>query len=235
MTARTRVERLVGLHGLEPGATDRLLALLELLARDPAAPSSVRDPERAAEVHIADSLSALELPEVARAGSVVDLGSGAGFPGLPLAIARPHAGVVLLESSRRKCDFLGRALTVTGVANARVVCSRAEAWAEGREWAELVVARALGELALVCEYAAPLLALGGALVAWKGSVSPVERSAGERAARELGLDPGAVVRTAPYPGSVSHHLHVYMKIADTPARFPRRPGAAQKRPLGRQA
>ena len=149
MTARTRVERLVGLHGLEPGATDRLLALLELLARDPAAPSSVRDPERAAEVHIADSLSVLELPEVARAGRVVDVGSGAGFPGLPLAIARPHAGVVLLESSRRKCDFLGRALTVTGAANARVVCSRAEAWAEGRGWAELVVARALGELALV--------------------------------------------------------------------------------------
>jgi len=235
LTARTRVERLVGLHGLEPGATDRLLALLELLARDPAAPSSVRDPGHAVDVHIADSLSALELPEVARAASVVDLGSGAGFPGLPLAIARPHAVVVLLESSRRKCEFLGRARTVTGAANARVVCARAEAWAEGREWAELVVARALGELALVCEYAAPLLALGGALVAWKGSVSSVERSAGERAARELGLDPAAVVRTAPYPGSASHHLHVYMKTADTPARFPRRPGAAQKRPLGRHS
>jgi len=235
LTARTRVQRLVGFHGLEPAATDRLLALLELLGRDPAAPSSVRDPERAVEVHIADSLSALELPEVAQAGRVVDLGSGAGFPGLPLAIARPRAAFVLLESSRRKCEFLGRALAVSGAANARVVCARAESWAEGRDWAELVVARALGELALVCEYAAPLLALGGGLVAWKGSVSAAERSAGERAARELGLDPGAVVRTAPYPGSVSHHLHVYMKIADTPPRFPRRPGAAQKRPLGRDA
>jgi len=235
LTARTRVQRLVGFHGLEPAATDRLLALLELLGRDPAAPSSVRDPERAVEVHIADSLSALELPEVAQAGRVTDLGSGAGFPGLPLAIARPRAAFVLLESSRRKCEFLGRALAVTGAANARVVCARAESWAEGRDWAELVVARALGELALVCEYAAPLLALGGGLVAWKGSVSAAERSAGERAARELGLDPGAVVRTAPYPGSVSHHLHVYMKIADTPPRFPRRPGAAQKRPLGRDA
>lgn len=235
MTARARVEQLVALHGLEPEATDRLLALLELLAGDPAAPSSVRDPQRAAEVHIADSLSVLALPEAARAERVVDLGSGAGFPGLPLAIARPHADVALLESSRRKCEFLGRALTVTGAANARVVCSRAEAWAAGRGWADLVVARALGELALVCEYAAPLLARGGALVAWKGSVSPAERSAGELAAGEVGLDPTAVVRTAPYPGSVSHHLHVYMKIADTPARFPRRPGAAQKRPLGRQA
>jgi 16S rRNA (guanine527-N7)-methyltransferase len=117
------------------------------------------------------------------------------------------------------------------VANASVVCARAE---EVHAAVDLVTARALGELALVCEYAAPMLARGGSLVAWKGAVASAELDAGRRAARELGLEPRDVVRTSPYPGSASHHLYVYEKITDTPSRFPRRPGAARKQPLGHQ-
>jgi 16S rRNA (guanine527-N7)-methyltransferase len=97
---------------------------------------------------------------------------------------------------------------------------------------DVVTARAVGSLALLCEYAAPLLALGGTLVAWKGAAPAGERSAGDRAARELGLEPGAVLRTEPYTGSAGHHLHMYLKTADTPSSFPRRPGAARKHPLG---
>lgn len=231
MSARERLDELAGRYMLSTTAAARLWLLLELLARDEHAPSAVREPERAVDVHIADSLSALELPIVAAAQSIADLGSGAGFPGIPLAIALPHASVTLVDSSKRKCAFLARALTEAQVANARVVCARAE---EFHAAVELVTARALGELALVCEYAAPLLVRGGGFVAWKGAVAAGELNAGRRAARVLGLEPGDVVRTSPYPGSATHHLYVYEKIADTPSRFPRRPGAAHKQPLGRE-
>ena len=234
MNARDRVGELATERGLGEGAAPRLWALLELLAADPHAPSAVRDPARAAEVHLADSLSALELPPVRDAQRVTDIGSGAGFPGLPLAIALGEASVVLIEASGRKCEFIERARSAAAIGNARVVCSRAEEWGEGHGWADLVTARALGELALVLEYAAPLLALGGTVVAWKGAVSARELDAGMRAAPELGLEPRGVVRSSPYPGSASHHLHVYAKTTDTPARFPRRPGAAAKQPLGRE-
>jgi 16S rRNA (guanine527-N7)-methyltransferase len=85
---------------------------------------------------------------------------------------------------------------------------------------------------VLCEFAAPLLALGGTLMAWKGAASTAERLAGDRAAAELGLEQAVVVRTAPYPGSTAHHLHMYRKTADTSSRFPRRPGVARKHPLG---
>jgi 16S rRNA (guanine527-N7)-methyltransferase len=95
-----------------------------------------------------------------------------------------------------------------------------------------VVARALAPLAVLCEYAAPLLALDGSLVAWKGEVGAVEALAGDRAAALLGLSSAGAVRGEPYAGSVAHHLHVFRKIAPTPAGYPRRAGVASRRPLG---
>jgi 16S rRNA (guanine527-N7)-methyltransferase len=233
VSAPRRVEQLALQYGLAPDAAPRLKALLELLAADPLAPSAVTSPGRAADTHVADALSGLEIPELRKAQSVADLGSGAGFPGLVLAIALPLAEVSLVESVGRRCEFLERALAATTTANAAVVCARAEAWPEGLARHDVVTARALGPLALICEYAAPLLTLGGRLIAWKGRVSPAEQVAGDRAADELGLEPAGVIRSRPYPASAEHHLHIYVKTADTPSRFPRRPGVARKRPLGR--
>jgi 16S rRNA (guanine527-N7)-methyltransferase len=113
-----------------------------------------------------------------------------------------------------------------------VVCARAEEWSAGAGASDLVLARALAPLAVLCEYAAPLLGLGGTLVAWKGEVSETEALEGERAAAALGLSGASVVRSAPYAGSVAHHLHVFRKIAQTPPGFPRRAGVARRRPLG---
>ena len=85
---------------------------------------------------------------------------------------------------------------------------------------------------MILEYAAPLLADGGHVVAWKGAVSPEEAAAGAAAAGVLGLAPAGVLAATPYPGARDHTLHAFCKIAPTPARFPRRPGMATKRPLG---
>jgi 16S rRNA (guanine527-N7)-methyltransferase len=217
-----------GLSALQLGALARAL---ELLRTDPLAPSAVSDHD-AVDVHVADSLSALALECVRRARAVADLGSGAGFPGLALAVALPSARVALVESVARRCEFLERLCATAGVANAHVVHARAEQWPEGIGVHDLVTARALAPLAVVCEYAAPLLALGGSLVAWKGAVAPAESRAGAQAAAQLGLAAEEVVRGEPYAGSVAHHLHSYRKVAQTPPQYPRRPGVARKRPLG---
>jgi 16S rRNA (guanine527-N7)-methyltransferase len=218
--------------GLDAGQLRSLAALLELLERDPHAPSTVRDGAAAVDVHVADSLSALALEQVRRARAVADLGSGAGFPGLVLAVALPQASVALVESAARKCEFLERAVAAAAIANASVVCARAEEWGAGEGANDLVTARALAPLAVLCEYAAPLLAPGGALVAWKGEVTPSEALEGERAAPLVGLRAEGAVRSEPYAGSVAHHLHVFRKVAQTPPGYPRRPGVARRRPLG---
>ena len=138
----------------------------------------------------------------------------------------------LVESNGRKCAFIAAAIEAAGATNAAAVHARAEAWPDGLEASDLVTARALAPLAVVAEYAAPLLAVGGSLVAWRGRRDPEDEAAAARAAAELGLEPGTVTRVEPYPGALHRHLHVMRKVAPTPDRFPRRPGMARKRPLG---
>jgi 16S rRNA (guanine527-N7)-methyltransferase len=230
--AGVAVGHLVKRYGLPDGSAAALLALTELLARDEHAPSAVRDPAAAVDVHLADSLVALELEEVRRARMVADVGSGAGFPGLPLAIALPQARLALVESNARRASFLERAVAATGLAGIQVINSRVEEWADGLGVCDLVVVRALAPLPVVAEYAAPLLAAGGTLVAWRGRRDLEAELTAARAADELGLEPLEPRRVAPYAGAEHRYLHLMSKVRETPPRFPRRPGMAAKRPLG---
>lgn len=207
---------------------DRALAVI---ATDEHAPTTIRDPERAFHAHVMDSLVALELAAVRSGRRIVDMGSGAGFPGVALAVALPEAEVVLVDSQRRKCEFLARLCTAAGVANARVVCARVEEWTAGRCYADVVLARALAPQQVVLEYAAPLLALEGVLVDWRGRREPDAEAAGLRAAAELGLRREQVRAVHPFAGATDRHVHVFVKAQQTPARFPRRAGMARKRPL----
>ena len=176
---------------------------------------------------------ALDVPAIRAAGRIADLGAGAGFPGLALAVALPQAEVELIESARRKCEVIDRLAAAAGLRNARAVNARVEEWAlgEGREAYDVATARALAPLAVLVEYAAPLLRPGGALVAWKGARDAGEEAAGEGAADEVGLALDEVRRVEPFSEAENRHLHVYLKARPTPERFPRRPGVARKRPL----
>jgi 16S rRNA (guanine527-N7)-methyltransferase len=216
---------------LPPQAPQQLGRLLEIVATDPVAPTAVRERVGALDTHVADALVGLELAAVRSAGRIADLGSGAGFPGLVLAVALPQAQVALVESSHRKCAFLERAVARMGVENVTVVCERAEAWRAGLGANDLVTARALGPLNVLVEYAAPLLSEGGALVAWKGRRDAAEEADGAAAAALTGLEPGEIVPVRPWAGAEHLHLHAYSKIGPTPNRFPRRAGMASKRPL----
>jgi 16S rRNA (guanine527-N7)-methyltransferase len=198
----------------------------------------VSDPERAWEIHIADSLSGLEVEGLARARRIADLGAGAGFPGLPLAIALPGAKVDLIESTGRKTAVIDRLIQAAKVDNARSVTARAEEWAAlapelggGREAYDAVTARAVAALPVIVEYATPLLRRDGVLVAWKGSVSEAEEQLGKGAASQLGMSLEEVRRVEPFEGVRDRHLCVFRKVGPTPERYPRRPGRAAKRPL----
>jgi 16S rRNA (guanine527-N7)-methyltransferase len=226
-----RLEALAGRYELGPGPAGALERLLELLASDPAAPTRVRDPAAAVDTHIADALVALDLDEVRAAHRIADLGAGAGFPGLVLAAALAHATVALVEANGRKCLFLARAAEEMDLANVEIVDARAEAWPEGIGSRDLVTARAVAPLPVLVEYAAPLLEPGGALVAWKGRRDPGEERDGAAAAAATGLEPREVRPVQPWNGAEHLHLHLYVKVASTPNRYPRRPGMASKRPL----
>src|SRR5436190_11001523 len=230
--ARSRVGELALRNGLAPRQRAQLERVLALLEADPHAPTTVRGAAEAVDVHIADSLAALEIDAVRAAAAVADLGAGAGFPGVALAVALPRASVNLIESQRRRCEFLHTLCSEAGVENARVVCARAEEWAEGASANDLVTARALAPQPVVLEYAAPLLRAGGVVVDWRGRRRRQEERQAQAAAEELGLERIEVRAVAPFSASQGRHLHLYMKVRPTPGRFPRRPGIARKRPLG---
>ena len=224
------VDALLRRHALPADGAAALRVLLGMLAR-PEAPTSVHDPWRGVDVHIADSLAGVDVEEIRTAGSIADLGAGAGLPGLVLASVLPDAQVVLVEAANRKCEFLRLAVAAMGLENAQVVWARAEEWPDGIGRFDVVCARALAALPVICEYAAPLLREAGLLVAWKGVVSDEEATDVAAAAAHLGLAVDPVRRVSPYPASGRRTLHVLRKVAPTPAKYPRRPGMAAKRPL----
>lgn len=228
------VQALTKRYALPASAAVKLQRLAERLVGDPLAPTAVRTVPQVLDDHLADSLVALTLPALDSARALADLGSGAGLPGLPLAIARPATAVTLVESSSRTCAFLGRTAAACGLKNVTIDNRRAEDVGRAAEQFDVVTARALAALSVVAEYAAPLLSVGGTLLVWRGQRDGDAEREASRAALELGLAVGEIHRVSPYPAAQSRHLHVFHKVSPTPARFPRRPGMAVKRPLGRR-
>jgi 16S rRNA (guanine527-N7)-methyltransferase len=163
-------------------------------------------------VLLEDSLRAVELLRELE-GPIVDVGSGGGAPGIPLAQALPGQDFVLLEAERRKCDFLER----WAPPNARVVWGRAED--QETDWAGVAVAKALAPPPVAAEWCLPLVRPGGSIVLWVG-----ESAEPERVSRVAARLAGELV-----PGPDG--LLVIRKTGPTPPGFPRRPGVAKKRPL----
>ena len=222
----------LGGRGLDARQVAQFERILQELERDEHAPTAVRDPAEAVHAHLADALVGLDFDEIRSAYAIADLGSGAGFPGTALAVALPRAQVSLVESQQRKCEFVRRLCEQAQIANATVVCARAEQWVQGHERNDVVVARAVAAQPVVLEYAAPLLRLGGALVDWRGARDEAQERAALVAADALGMRLSEIRRVQPFAHARDRHVHVFVKVLQTPARFPRRAGIARKRPLG---
>lgn len=218
---------------LDGAGRAKVETVLALLAEERASVSSVVD-ERAWRVHVEDSLTGLEVAGLREAGRIADVGAGAGFPGLVLAVALPDAQVDLVESVGRKCEFMRRAIEAAGIANANVLNTRSEdlAAAEGREAYDAVTARAVGRLSTLAELASPLLEPNGVLVAWKGRRDEEEERQLLNAAEALAMRPEQILDVGDRAGSEHRHLHVIRKAGPTPDNLPRNPGIAKKRPKG---
>jgi 16S rRNA (guanine527-N7)-methyltransferase len=192
---------------------ERLERWLDALLATPGL-TSIRDRSEAARVHVDESLAALEV--VRRyGGPIVDVGSGGGAPGIPLAAALPNRQVTLLEANGRKCAFL-REMALE-FPNVTVVQGRAEEQETDRFG--VAVAKALAPPPVAAEWCLPLVVPGGAAVLYVGPSA--DAAAVSRAAERLGGGP-----VEQLPG-----LLVLHKVAPTPPGFPRRPGLAKKRPL----
>ena len=218
---------------LDPAARRSLEIVLELFAEERASVSSVVD-DRAWRVHVADSLTGLDVRELRSASRIADVGAGAGFPGLVLAAVLPDAEVDLIESVSRKTAFITQAATAAGIPNARALTTRAEdlARGDGRESYDVVTARAVGRLSTLAELASPLLKPNGVLIAWKGRRGEDEESQLDRASASLAMTPESILDVGHRAGSEHRHLHVIRKSAATPPNLPRNPGIAKKRPKG---
>lgn len=208
--------------------------MLDHLARSHVSLSSVTDRDEARKIHVADSLTGLACPEVRQASRAIDLGAGAGFPGIPLAVALPDCRFTLLDSVGRKVEFMNEVILALGLENATAIKERSEtlAGSEGREKYDLVTARAVAPLPALAELASPLLGEGGHLVAWKGEPEPDSELVIEEQADRLAMRVIRQERVVPFTGSRERRLYVLVKTGPTPEGLPRRPGMARKRPLG---
>lgn len=231
MPAERRLSELTERYALTPATQDALQKLLHVVATDPAAPTTITKPGEAVDVHVADSLSGLEIDAIRQAQTIADLGAGAGFPGLVLAAALPTATVTEVESVGKKVAFMRCAIEAANLTNATAIHARAEAWEDGIGACDVVTARAVADLAVLVEYAAPLLKPAGVFVAWKGRRDDGEERRGEDAAAQLGLELVEIRRVHPFHEAEARHLHLYSKVRPTPPNFPRRAGMARKRPL----
>lgn len=160
---------------LPAGVCGRLLDYLALLRKWNRTYNltAVREPARMVSHHVLDSLAVL--PHLGE-GPLLDVGSGAGLPGIPIALARPHTAVTLLDANEKKAAFLRQAKSELKIDNIDVVCERVERWSPARRYA-VIISRALGELARFIELAGRHLAAGGTLAAMKGVYPDAELAA----------------------------------------------------------
>ncbi|HEY58045.1 MAG TPA: 16S rRNA (guanine(527)-N(7))-methyltransferase RsmG [Anaerolineae bacterium] len=196
--------------------------------------TAIREPEAVDAKHFLDSLSCLRVLGRRPEQRIVDVGTGAGFPGLVLKIACPSWEVTLVEAVGKKVAFCRHIVETLGLEGVEVLHTRAEelghdpAHREAYDWA---VARAVARLPILAEYLLPLVRVGGAMLAQKGETGPAEAQEAEYAIRVLG---GELDRVVPVevPGvAEDRYLIVVRKVAPTPARLPRRAGVPAKRPL----
>ena len=222
---------------LPEGAAEKMARFHELLMRANAQFNLTRvpdDPEEAVCRNFLDSLSPLAQEGLIQGRTLLDLGSGAGFPGVPLAIARPDLRVTLMDSLGKRVGFLNDAIRELQI-DARAVHMRAEEAARLPEWREqfdVVTARAVAALPTLTELALPFVRVGGRVVAYKGPAAAEELEQARAALHQLGGQAGQIL-PAPIPGREEweHCLVTLEKRRSTPRRFPRKPGEAGRRPI----
>ena len=193
--------------------------------------TGITEPREVATLHLLDSLSLLPMAEL-KGKSIVDVGTGAGFPGMPLAVALPESPITLLDSLNKRIDFLREAGEQLGLTNTEYVHARAEEFAaDHRESYDYAVSRAVASLPMLCELCLPLVKVGGQFLAMKSSHTEEEIASAKSAISKLG---GKIEEVRDYTiptTDVVHRVICIRKISSTPKKYPRRFAQIKKAPL----
>jgi 16S rRNA (guanine527-N7)-methyltransferase len=196
--------------------------------------TAIRDSEGIRVKHFLDSLTCWLVMKDSPPARLIDIGTGAGFPGIPLKIIHPNMQLTLVESVGKKAEFCRHTAQTLGLDHVEVLQARAEELGLNRKYRECydwVVARAVANLNTLAEYLLPLTRLGGAILAQKGETGPAEVHAAEHAIQLLG-GRLRILQKVNLPGIVEdRYLIVIDKVAATPAGYPRRVGLPAKRPI----
>jgi len=196
--------------------------------------TAITEPEAIEIRHFLDSISVLRAVKPRPGCRVIDVGTGAGFPGLPLRIVQPQIALTLVEATGKKIEYLQHVLDRLAIRDVRLVHGRAEEIGqqpEHREQYDVALARAVARLPVLVEYLLPLLRVGGRMVALKGESAAQETSAAQVAMRLLGGELQRLIPVELPEVAETHYLVVIDKVAASPARYPRRPGVPARKPL----
>ena len=219
--------------GLDSSKTDQLLTFAEMLLEKNQVMNltAITDPVDVAQLHLLDCAAVLTLADL-KGKRVVDVGTGAGFPGMPLQILEPTAKLTLLDSLNKRIGFLQEVCDALDLRQTRCVHGRAEEYArDHREAFDFATSRAVAALNVLCELALPMVKVGGAFLAMKSVDCDEELRQAKSAIAQLG---GSVESVQDYtiPGTdVCHRLVVIRKVKPTPASFPRAYARIKKNPL----
>ena len=197
--------------------------------------TAVEEEEELADRHFVDSLTVLRTDLVPRDASFIDVGTGAGFPGMVLAMARPDLHVVLMDAQRKRLKFLEAVAAEAGTGNAEILHARAEDAARDRKHREqydIAAARAVAPLNVLAEYLLPFVKVGGCALCWKGPALKQELEAGRRAAHLLGGRLEMPVSCAVAGRDWEHTILPVRKTEKTAAAYPRKAGTPKTKPLG---
>ena len=191
--------------------------------------TGITEDSQVAKLHLLDSLTVLATQDL-KGKSLIDVGCGAGFPGVPLAIACPEAKITLLDSLAKRMNWLETVVPALGIENARCVTARAEEEVtKCRETYDFATSRAVARLNVLLELTAPYVRIGGAVLAMKGSAAREELEEAKNAIRQLGLK---VEKVESFPMDGTDHMVILLrKVAPTPGQYPRRYAKIKQSPL----
>ncbi|MCH4891237.1 16S rRNA (guanine(527)-N(7))-methyltransferase RsmG [Acidaminobacter sp. JC074] len=196
--------------------------------------TGITDSEGIYDKHFADSLTCLLSDKIKDGDKVIDVGTGAGFPGMPLKIFKPSLEITLLDSLNKRINFLKAVADETGLDKIDFIHGRAEDFGQDlayREQYDIVVSRAVAELPILLEFCSPFLKVGGYFIAQKGKKCEEEIKLAENALKVLNLEVAEIKSVETSVETKDHNLVIIRKVASTDMKYPRRAGKPVKKPL----